>query len=162
MSLEGAIVTVTKEGKQKEKFVVNLPNIRNLQGYLKGFWNFDVYSSAFPAKNKLSDTDASIELNGHTLHIEFKESKYTMNKGQVLKAVRQAKYSNITTFFVIGKTDEPVEYLAFSPDNIEGTGYKECSVEILHDLLVQWSDYTKKNNLVKNKTEEWDIVKKYC
>jgi hypothetical protein len=162
VSLQDAVITVTKGGKKKEQFIVNLPNIRNLQGYLKGFWDFDKYSDAFPAKNKLSDVDGSIELNGHTLHIEFKESKFALNKGQVLKAVRQAKYSNITTLFVFGKTNEPEEYIRFSPNLVEGTGYLPCSDDILHDVLARWVAYTKENNLVGNRTEEWNIVKKYC
>lgn len=162
MSLENTVVTVTKGGEEKERFIVNLPNVKSLKGFLKGFWNFSVYESAFPGRSKIADVDGSIELNGHTLHLEFKESKYTMNRGQVLKAIRQAKYSNITTIFVIGKTDQPTEYLLFGPDQIEGSGYKECSQEILFKLLQDWAAWTKENNLVENRTAEWNLTKSYC
>jgi hypothetical protein len=155
------VVTVTDQGKQKEKFYLGLPNIKRLKGYLQGFWNFNVYDECFPAKNSLSDVDASIELFGHTLHVEFKESKYALNRGQILKAVRQAKYANITTIFIFGKKDQPVEYLLFAPDNIEGSGFVPCDTDSLKEVFVQWSTAAESKNLVKNRTEEWNIVRKY-
>jgi hypothetical protein len=161
LSLKNAVITVQVGGKVKEKFMINLPNVRNLQGFLKGEWDLSAYDECFPKNNRLGDVDASIELNGHTLLIEFKESKHSINSGQILKAIRQAKYSNITTLFVFGKTNEPEEYLKFSPDCIEGTGFLPCSKDILHDVLVRWVKYTEENNLVENRTEEWEIVRKY-
>ncbi|MDF2010210.1 hypothetical protein [Priestia megaterium] len=162
MSLENVVVTVEKDGKQKEKFIANYPNIRNLRGYLNGFWDFDKFNHLFPGRSKVADVDGSIELNGHTLHIEFKASKFAMNKGQVLKAIRQAKYSNITTLFVFGEANKPVEYIRFSPDLVEGTGYVKCTKEELDAVIKEWVEYTKKFVLVANRTEEWDITKKYC
>jgi hypothetical protein len=163
MSLEDVVITVSKGGELKEKFLINLPNVRSLKGYLKGFWDFDIYNDAFPRKSKLSDVDGSIELEGHTLHVEFKESKYSMNRGQVLKAVRQAKYSNITTIFVIGKTDQPAQYISFTPDDgPEGvfiSGYLECSQEILFMVLKNWAEWAKDHTLVTSKTEEWNLAR---
>jgi hypothetical protein len=161
MEHDTRVVTVTDQGKQKEKFYLGLPNIKRLKGYLQGFWNFELFSECFPAKNTLSDTDASMEVYGHTLHIEFKESKYALNRGQILKAIRQAKYSNITTVFVFGKKDRPTEYLKFTPDNIEGTGFIPCDIDSLKELFSGWSMAAEQNNLVQNRTEEWNIVRKY-
>jgi hypothetical protein len=60
-----------------------------------------------------------------------------MNKGQLLKAIRQVKYSGITTIFVFGKRYELEEYPMFSPENIEGTEFKPCSVAISTSYLIE-------------------------
>jgi hypothetical protein len=161
LSLENTVVTVTKDGEVKEKFKMNLKNIRSLRGFLSGEWNLSVYDDCFPKFNRLADMDGSTEINGYTLHIEFKVSKRSLNKGQMLKAIRQAKYSNITTFFVFGKTDAPVEYLKISPQNYAEADFVECDEASLKAAFKEWSDWTKENNLVENRTEEWDIVKRY-
>ncbi|MCS0827398.1 hypothetical protein NX029_26140 [Cytobacillus firmus] len=160
MSLVNAVVTVEVGGEQKEKFIVNMPNIRNLHGFLKGAWDLSVYDGCFPKRNRLGDVDGSIEQNGHTLHIEFKESKWSMNQGQVLKAIRQAKYSAITTVFVFGKTNVPKEYLMFTPEDLQ-PDFKECDADTLKDVFKDWVRYTEANNLVENKTAEWDLTDKY-
>lgn len=162
MALDNAVVTVTKDGKQLEKFIVNLPNVRKLQSFLKGFWDFAEYHGAFPGRSRLADVDGSIELNGHTLHIEFKESSYAMTQGQILKAIRQAKHSNITTIFVFGKTDQPVKQLIFSPDQPDGGGYEESSKEILFTTLNRWAKWTKEHNLVDDRSAEWEVARRYC
>lgn len=160
MSLKDAVVTVAVGGVQKEKFMINLPNIRNLHGFLKGEWNLALFDSCFPKRNRLGDVDGSIEQGGHTLHVEFKESKWSMNQGQVLKAIRQAKYSNIVTIFVFGKTDAPKEYLQFTPDNLQ-PDYVACDLDSLKLVIKEWSDYTEANSLVESKSEEWGLTDKY-
>lgn len=162
LGLNNAVVTVTQEGDVKEKFVIDLPNVRKLQGFLKGFWDFNVYQSAFPGRSKFSDVDGSIELYGHTLHVEFKESRYGMTQGQVLKAIRQAKHSNITTVFVFGKTNKPVLQLVFSPEYPEGLEYEESSVEILTKTFADWAKWAKDHDLVTDRTEEWAVARRYC
>ena len=160
MSLKNSIVSVYVAGKKKEHFVVNLPNIRNLQGFLKGCWDLSVYDDCFPRRNRLADVDGSIELNGFTLHVEYKESKWSMNQGQVIKAIRQAKYSNITTIFVFGKTNQPTSYLLFTPKDLQ-PDYIECDQESLNAVFKRWSNFTEKNNLVKSNTAEWQLANKY-
>lgn len=162
MSLKNVVITVEQEGKQIEKFKVDLPNLLSLRGFLQGFWDFEVYNSVFPGKNKLSDVDGSIELNGHTLHIEFKASTWALDKdkGQKLKAVRQAKHSNVTTIFVIGKTNKPEHYKIFSPQIPEGTQLIPCTVEILRDVMDRWVKYSKENNLVESRKDDWNLVQK--
>lgn len=153
-------MTVTEEGKVLEKFFMNLPAVRKLQGFLKGMWDLSIFNSAFPKRNRLGDVDGSVEVNGHTLHVEFKESKYSMNQGQVLKAIRQAKYSAITTMFVFGKTNAPTEYLMFTPEDLQ-PNYKKCDTAGLIEVMKAWSQYTEENNLVENRTAEWELVGKY-
>lgn len=140
--------------------MISLPNIRNLKGFLKGQWNLAAWDSCFPKRNRLGDVDGSVEIAGHTLHIEFKESKWSMNQGQVLKAIRQAKYSGITTIFVFGKTDTPSEYLKFTPDNLQ-PDFMPCDKDSLHDLFTRWSNQAEENALVEDKTLEWNLVGKY-
>ncbi len=163
MSLTNAIVTVTIEGKNKEKFYANYPNIRTLQGFLKGQWDLSLFDSSFKGRNRLGDVDASIELNGHTLLVEFKGAKNGMNKGQVLKAIRQAKNSNIVTIFVFGARNVPSGYLKIAPDaegekGFTSSGYQDASLEEINELFSDWSRYTEANNLVESKTEEWNEV----
>lgn len=146
-----------------EKFVANYPNLNSLRGFLNGNWNFAAFNDCFKGRNRLGDVDASIELNGHTLVIEFKGSKNGMNKGQVLKAIRQAKYSAITTIFIFGKRDEPEAYLSLTPDAAEPAGYKstgyvEAGFEEVCEVLKAWGDFVEANNLVTSKTEEWNGV----
>ncbi|MFD9628662.1 hypothetical protein [Peribacillus muralis] len=160
MVLDNAVVTVTVDGEQKEKFSVNLPGIRSLKGFLKGEWNLAAFDSCFPGRNRVGDVDGSIELNGHTLHIEFKDSKWSMNQGQVLKAIRQAKYSGIATIFVFGKTNVPREYLLFTPDNLQ-PDFVECELEGLQTVLTDWARNTTTHCLIESKTDEWKLVDKY-
>lgn len=158
------IITVTKEGKKLEQFRADYPNIRSLRGFLNGEWNLASFDNCFKGKNRLGDVDASIEMNGHTLLIEFKNARNGMNQGQVLKAIRQAKYSGITTIFVFGKRDNPEGYLVISPDageqGFRNSGYVEGDMKDVQELFTAWALRAEKNNLVQNRTAEWDEVSK--
>ena len=138
-----------------------LPNIKSIVGLLQGTWNFRMYDNCFDGKNKLSDVDGSIEVYGHTLILEFKLERSALTAGQVVKAIRQAKHSNITTIFIFGQTDRPVEYLIFSPNNIKGSGFKKCNTAILSMVFHNWNNWAKKNDLTKVGDNDWAIAKKY-
>lgn len=163
MSLENATITVTQEAKITENFMANYPNIRRIKGYLEGIWDFSLFNHCFPKNNKLSDVDSSIELEGHTLHIEFKGAKNGMNKGQLLKAIRQAKHSNITTMFIFGKRNKPEAYFMILPDAESERGYKNTAytptnLEGVCDIFIRWCAYAQQNSLAENKTQEWNEV----
>ena len=160
MNLENAVVTVTVDGKVQEKFMVNLPNIRSLKGFLQGAWDLSVYNDCFPKKNRLGDVDGSVEIFGHTLHVEFKESRYSLNQGQVLKAIRQAENSNISTIFIFGKTNKPVGYTFITPQNLQAD-YVEADQDSIKQVMKDWAKYAEENNLVKNRSAEWDLVRHY-
>lgn len=167
MSLENVIITVhdRESGKRLERFYDNLPNVRSLKGFMAGQWDLSKYDNCFSKRNRLGDVDASIEQNGHTLLIEFKRAKNGMNKGQVLKAIRQAKYSNIVTMFVFGNKDNPEEVIIIKPDSESEKGFNtsgvvECNIDTFNDMLKDWSRYTEANNLVKDRTAEWNEVTK--
>lgn len=165
MGLENKLVTVMDMDtlKHTERFIANYPNLNSLRGFLAGQWDLEPFNHCFKGRNRLGDVDASLELNGHTLVVEFKGSKNGMNKGQVLKAIRQAKYSAITTIFIFGKRNEPEAYLTIEPaaDTDKGyrsSGYITCTFEEVCEVLKAWGDYAEANNLVKSKTEEWNGV----
>lgn len=162
MSLENVIITVERNQKQLEKFKANFPNLKSLRGFLSGEWDLSAFDKCFKGNNRLGDIDGSIELNGHTLVVEFKGAKNGMNKGQILKAIRMAKYSNIVTIFVFGKQNQPEAYLKITPaKNEKGfacSDYILADMDMIHDQLLRWADYTEKNNQVHSKTEEWNEV----
>lgn len=138
-----------------------LPNIKDVIGFLNGTWNFSMYDDSFDGKNKLGDVDASIEMFGHTLLIEFKRDRKALTQGQIVKAIRQAKHSGITSLFVFGDTNHPVEYLRFSPNKLEGTGFIKCDTIGLSKVLRQWNDWAKRNSLTSRQDVDWTIAKRY-
>jgi hypothetical protein len=139
---------------------VYLPQIRNIVGFLEGTWDLNMYANCFEGGNKLGDVDASIELYGWTLHVEFKRTRNDLNKGQVLKAIRQARHSDITTIFVFGDTNRPVEKLVFSPDNLVGSGIHPTNVMDLSKFFGDWGKWAKANSRIKGEND-WSIVNQY-
>lgn len=163
MALENVVITVTRGDKVLEKFLADYPNIRTLKGFLAGEWNLALFDKCFTGRNRFGDIDASIELGGNTLLVEFKGAKNGMNRGQVLKAVRQAKYSNITTIFVFGKRNQPEGYLLIKPDaesekGFYNSGYRLTDLDGLCDLFSRWAKWAEENNRVESKTAEWNDV----
>lgn len=142
---------------------VFLPQIRDVVGFLNGVWDLNIYADCIDGSSKLGDVDGSTEIYGHTLHIEFKRSFDNVNAGQLVKAVRQARHSNITTLFVFGETNRPNSYMIFTPTNLEGSGLKKGNVVQIRKILKEWSKWAKKNSLVTGKTEreDWAIAKRY-
>jgi len=153
-------VTVEEDNGYVQETEVFLPHIRNIIGFLNGEWDLSMYADCFEGKNQLGDIDGSIELYGNTLLVEFKASRDTLNAGQLIKAIRQAKHSNITTIFVFGETNRPVEYLRFSPNCIKGTGFIKTNVMDLHSVFSKWANFAKENSLV-NDSSDWHIANKY-
>ncbi|PEM08487.1 hypothetical protein [Bacillus wiedmannii] len=164
MSLKDVVVTVQHKKRVTEKFMISLPRIRNLQGFLKGQWDLGSYDSCFPGRNGLGDIDAALELHGHTLMVEFKDNIESMNEGQLLRSVRQAKYSNITTIYVFGRTNAPNGYLMFKPDNYENPEHMPCSKDGLEDVLRRWAKWARENPAMTDEEsqKDWDIVKRFA
>jgi hypothetical protein len=167
LSLNNVIITVHERdsGKRIERFYEHLPNIRSLKGFMAGIWDLSQFNNCFSKRNRLGDVDACVEQNGHTLIVEFKRSKNGMNKAQVLKAIRQAKYSNISTIFVFGPKDKPEKAMIIKPDPDSDKGFNtsglvECNIDTLNDMFKDWTRYTEANNLVKNRSDEWNEVNK--
>ncbi|MBE7117313.1 hypothetical protein FT641_27060 [Bacillus paranthracis] len=129
-----------KTGILKEMGTVKLPAMKSIIGFLQGEWNLDKYERCFEGSNRLGDIDASIEIAGHLLLIEFKESKHAINRGQILKAIRTAKYCKTTTMFVFGETNYPKEMIQFTPENPYGEGFEPTSIADLRKRLKQWHD----------------------
>lgn len=154
------IVVYEDNGKVKDTEVF-LPHIRDIIGFLNGEWDLARYASCFDGKNRLGDIDGSIEMYGHTMVIEFKKERSALTAGQVVKAIRQAKHSNITTFFVFGETNRPVEYLRFSPKKLQGTGFVKCDTMTLTKAFREWNNFAKKNSLLGSDDADWNIANRY-
>ncbi|MFX5501887.1 hypothetical protein ACM5ME_17970 [Bacillus subtilis] len=154
-------IKIWEDNGKVEETEVYLPNIKSIVGFLNGTWNFTVYDDCFDGKNKLGDVDASIEICGHTLMIEFKRDRAALTTGQIVKAIRQAKHSKITTLFVFGDTNRPEEYLLFSPNNLQGSGFKKCDTIGLSKVLSNWNSWAKKNALTDRSDTDWTIAKRY-
>ncbi|MDT0150013.1 hypothetical protein Q9R38_26080 [Priestia aryabhattai] len=153
------VVYDNSNGKMLERMDLELPAMRSITGFLKGEWNLDAYSNSFGGKNRLGDFDASIEIDGHHLVVEFKEHKKTMNAGQLVKAVRMAKHCNTTTFFVFGRTNKPVEKMIISPKVLQGE-FTPTSEKELNFLFSKWYSKAKLNPVAKREElqNDWEIA----
>lgn len=154
-------IKVWEDNGNVEEAELFLPNIRSVIGFLNGEWNLAMYDNCFDDRNRLGDIDASIELHGHTLLIEFKKDRTALTSGQIVKAIRMAKHSNATTYFVFGETNRPTEFLRFSPKKLEGTGFVKCDTASLSKEFKKWNNYAKKYSLLKDTDKDWDIAKRY-
>jgi hypothetical protein len=155
-------VKVYQNGLLIEQTEVDLPAVRSIAGFLNGEWNLDIYADCFDGNNRLGDIDASIEIGGHLLLIEFKRDKTALNKGQILKAIRTAKYCKTTTVFVFGETNEPKELIAFTEENPYGEGFQKTSVEDLKRRLRNWYKRAIYKSRVSDEDlkAEWEAVDK--
>ncbi|MDR7207581.1 hypothetical protein [Priestia megaterium] len=154
-------IKVWEDNGDVKETEVYLPNIRDIVGFLNGTWDLKMYDDCFDGKNKMGDVDASIELFGHTLLLEFKRDRTALTAGQIVKAIRQARHSNITTIFVFGDTNRPHEYLRFSPNCLDGTGFIKTDIIGLSKVLRSWHNYAKKNALTKKSDPDWKTAKRY-
>lgn len=158
------LVTVTDAdtGKGLEKFIFNLYNIRSLRGFLKGLWDLSVYDDCFPKRNRLGDIDGQVEIEGHVLQVEFKESLRAGTRGQELKAIRMAKHCNITTVFVYGKQDQPEYYSIYKPEEVKAGNLKPdivpANTAAVKKVFRDWAKWATENSLVENRAAEWDAV----
>ncbi|PGM50838.1 hypothetical protein CN949_16235 [Bacillus thuringiensis] len=150
-----------KTGILKEMGTVKLPAMKSIIGFLQGEWNLDKYTRCFEGSNRLGDIDASVEIAGHVLLIEFKADKTAINRGQIMKAIRTAKYCQTTTMFVFGETNYPKEMIQFTPENPYGEeGYQETSVADLRRRLKVWHDESILDTRVSDEDsqKEWDVT----
>lgn len=147
--LRNIIVRDTKSKKILENVNLFLPNIQSVTGFLKGAWDLEPYAGSFPGRNRLGDVDGSVEIAGHHLMVEFKETSRAMNVGQLVKAIRLAKYCNTTTVFVFGRTDNPVEKIVIDRDNLEGK-LERTSVIDLNAEFRRWSKMATQNPMASD------------
>lgn len=154
-------IKVWEDNGKIEEGELFLPNIKSVIGFLNGEWDLSMYDDCFDGKNRLGDIDASVEIGGHTLLIEFKRDRTAITAGQIIKAIRQAKHSHVTTVFVFGETNRPIEYLLFSPKHVEGTGFIKCDTRTLSKLFKNWNSWAKKNDLTDKNDTDWQVAKRY-
>lgn len=153
-------IKIWEDNGKIEEGELFLPNIKSIMGFLNGTWDLKMYEGCFEGKNRLGDIDASIELYGHSLLVEFKRDRGALTGGQLVKAIRQAKHSGITTIFVFGETNRPVEYLSISPNRLESTGFVKCNIRELSKVFSAWARWAKKNSLIKKTDSDWNTAKR--
>jgi hypothetical protein len=157
-------VTVTNEfDKIVEKFKFNIVGMRSIKGMIQGLWSLNPFSAGLSGRNGFSDVDAHTEIDGRSLVLEFKQSLYVMNKGQVMKAIRQAKFQKTCTWFIEGETDKPTKIIQINETGLEGkvviSQVFDTNMESLIERIGRWEEWARNHSLVKgNKTEEWNQV----
>lgn len=157
-------VTVTDDmGRQLEKFAFDMKGIRSVKGMLQGLWALNPFSQGLSGRNGFSDVDAHCEIDGWSLVLEFKQSMRSMNQGQVMKAIRQAKYQRTCTWFIEGETNKPTKILQVNGGTVEGevqvTELAYTDIERLRTSIKRWEEWARSNSLVKgDKTAEWEQV----
>jgi hypothetical protein len=157
------VLVMDENGEQLEQFYFNMNNIKSVQKWIEGFWSLNPLSEVLPKRTAFSDIDAHVEIDGHSLNLEFKRSLFKMNRGQTMKAVRQARFQRTTTFFIEGNTDQPGKLVIVGSTGIDGeiqiSDLIPIDLDGLRDKISKWEKWARKNSLVKgNKTEEWEIV----
>lgn len=157
---ERTVVVYDKvSGKELEQVDINLPAMRSISGFLKGEWNLDAFYDCFSGTNRLGDIDGSIEIDGHHLAVEFKEHEGSMNSGQLVKAIRMAKYCNTTTFFVFGKTNNPTKKIVISPKVLQGE-LTDTNQDELLSMFSKWYSKAKLNPMSSRYEiqQDWKIA----
>lgn len=157
------VLVMDENGEQLEQFYFTMNNIRSVKGWIDGFWSLNPLSEALPKKNAFSDIDAHVEIDGHSLVLEFKRSLFKMNKGQTMKAVRQARFQRTSTWFIEGDTDKPQYMIQVNSTGVDGefeiSELMKVDMEEIRRLISEWEWWARKNSLVKgNKTAEWESV----
>lgn len=157
------VIVQDADGKVLERFKFGCRGIRSLKGMVQGLWSLNPFSEALSGMNGFSDVDAHTEIDGRGLVLEFKQSFKSMNKGQLMKAIRQAKFQKTCTWFIEGETDNPTRIFCINETGIEGElrvgEVEEINLEGVQARVKAWEQWAKKNSLVKgNKTAEWNMV----
>lgn len=157
------VVVSDAEGTVLEKFKFGCTGIRSLKGMVQGLWSLNPFSVGLSGRNGFSDVDGHTEIDGRGLVLEFKQSFKAMSKGQVMKAIRQAKFQKTCTWFIEGQTDSPVRIFCINETGVEGelrvVEVVATNIEDVQVRIKSWEAWSKKHSLVKgNKTEEWDKV----
>ena len=151
------------DGKILECFDFAMAGIRSVKGMIQGLWSLNPFSQALSGRNGFSDIDAHTEICGHSLTLEFKQSFQSLNQGQVLKAIRQAKFQHTTTFFIEGETDSPKKW--FYIYSLGGGEYlvsdvRSGDISTIKEAITAWEAKARKNSLVEygGKTAEWQAT----
>lgn len=160
---------IGEDGTVLEQFKFAMRGIRSVKGLIQGLWSLNPFSASLSGRNGFSDVDAHTEICGHGLVLEFKQSFQSLNQGQVLKAIRQAKFQHTTTFFIEGETDSPKRWFyiyslgkgEYLVSDVRSGSYLE-----IDSAIKAWEEKARKNSLIEygGKTAEWqatnDIISK--
>lgn len=157
------IIIQDEQGKELERFKYNMPQIRSIEHWINGFWDFTPFNEALKGRIKFSDVDSQVEVDGHSLVFEFKASLFKMNRGQAMTAIRQARFQRTTTLLIEGGKDDPKNMVTVSETGVEGefeiSGIIPVDMEKIQKFIARWQKWALKNSMVKgNKNVEWEAV----
>lgn len=163
------VTVIGEDSTVLERFKFSMKGIRSIKGLIQGLWSLNPFSEALSGRNGFSDVDGHTEICGHGLVLEFKQSFQSLNQGQVLKAIRQAKFQHTTTFFIEGETDSPKKW--FYIYSLGGGEYlvsdvRDGGISDIKEAITAWEAKARKNSLIEygGKTAEWqatnDIIAK--
>lgn len=158
------LITVQdEEGKQLEQFYFDMPKIRNVGHWVDGFWSFEPLNEALTKRLSFTDRDAHVEVDGHSLMFEFKRSFFKSNDGQLMTAVRQAKFQRTSTWFIEGDRNNPKYMVMINETGVDGgfwvSDLLPIDKESLNDYIRKWELWARKYSLVKGmKKADWDAV----
>ena len=158
---ERLVIVQGENNEVLERFRVKLNGIRSVKGLLQGLWTLAPFSKGLSGRNGFSDVDAHTEIDGRSLVLEFKQSFRGLNRGQVLKAIRMAKFQKTCTYFIEGNTDIPTRIFGVLETGVEGeytvTDVYRTDIEDVQDRIRKWEKWSREHSLVKgNKTKEWE------
>lgn len=147
-------------------FDIDLKTIRSIKGFMKGVWSNEYINDAISGLNSFSDVDAHVERYGRSLFLEFKQSTESMNRGQVLKAIRQAKYQKTCTWFVFGETNNASQILKIDETGVEGefksSELLDIDMEELRKMISEWELFARRRKLINSPEfhEVYDVMEK--
>ena len=103
------------------------------------------FASALPGKIAMTDIDATVEVNGHFLHLEWKfGGPRPLPTGQRLYAERLTKLSNKIIYLVIcGNAETMVVSHVGIIRNGDDCKWEQCDFQGLYDRINRWATHVK-------------------
>jgi len=112
-----------------------------------GCWNtacrppLEYFAACFPRKIGMTDLDATVELNGHFLFMEWKTNGGELTTGQRIYFQRLTAISDRLTVVLVRAGQSPVDVdsiLVVHKGNIGE--WQNCSFQDLYDRVCKWAD----------------------
>lgn len=111
-----------------------------------GCWNvacrppLEYFAAAFPRKIGMTDLDATVELNGHFLFLEWKTNSGEIGVGQRVYFQRLTAVSKRITVVVVaaGKSPVDVEKVMVIHDG-RLHDWQQCTFEELYERVCKWA-----------------------
>lgn len=133
-------------------------NIRDLEGFLGSYWDWEFLNKCFTRGIKVSDIDGIVERNGFFLVLETKRPNAGQPVGQRILFEQMVKTGRFSVIYIWGKPNEPdtITHIEIikpkvwgKPSDFVTTGKKVSSKGNLIQIVKNW--YEKANSSHKLK-----------